>query len=86
MDLFASQPKPDAAHVAQIKAWVVERFGLPPAAVVMVAELRCSEPGCPPIETMIAIVEGAGRRKQVKLHKSTGEITASDVEGLVFGS
>jgi hypothetical protein len=86
MNLFASQPKPDAARVGQIKEWVARRFELPPDAVVMVAELRCSEPGCPPLETMIAIVDGPGQRRQVKLHKSTAEIAASDVDGLVFGS
>jgi hypothetical protein len=86
MDLFTKQPKPDAARVARIKEWVAERFRLLPDAVVMVAELRCSEPGCPPIETMIAIVDGPGRRRQVKLHKASAEITAGDVDALVFGS
>jgi hypothetical protein len=86
MNLFASQQKPDAARVSQIKEWVARRFELPPDAVVMVAELRCSEPGCPPLETMIAIVDGPGQRRQVKLHKPTAEIAASDVDGLVFGS
>lgn len=86
MELFGTQPQPNAERIAFIKQMVAQRFGLPPDAVVMVSELRCSEPGCPPLETVIAILDGPGRRRQVKLHKSTAEITAKDVDGLIFDS
>lgn len=85
MDLFGSA-RPDPAQIVRIKEWVAQRFSLPAESVVMVSELRCSEPGCPPLETMIAIVEGPGRRRHVKLHKSAAEITAVDVDGLLFAS
>jgi hypothetical protein len=85
MDLFGSS-RPNPVQIARIKEWVARRFDLPPDSVVMVSELRCSEPGCPPLETMIAIIDGPGHRRQVTLHKSTGEITMGDVDGLVFGS
>ena len=86
MDLFGSKPQPNAERIALIKEMVAQRLVLPPDPMLMVSELQCSEPGCPPLETVIAILDGPGRRRQVKLHKSTAEITASDVEGLVFAS
>lgn len=81
MDLFRSRP-PDAARVALIKAWVEERFGLGGAETVMVTELHCSEPGCPPLETVIAILAGGSGNRQFKLHKSVAEVTRDDVAGL----
>jgi len=81
MDLFRSRP-PEAARVAEIKAWVVERFGLSGAETVMVTELRCSEPGCPPLETVIAVLASGSGNRQFKLHKSVAELTRADVAGL----
>ncbi len=54
--MFGSLPQ-DPQHaqaVAQVEAWVRERFRLAPEAVVMVSELACALPGCPPLETVIA--------------------------------
>lgn len=86
MDLFGTQPQPNPERISFIKQLVAQRFELPPDTVVMVSELRCSEPGCPPLETVIAILDGPGRRRQVKLHKSTAEITVNDIDGLTFAS
>ena len=50
-----------AAHEAalsRVEAWVRERFRLPPEAVVLVTELACQLPGCPPLETVIAFWTG----------------------------
>ena len=46
----------------------------------MVSELRCSEPGCPPLETMIAVLDGPGRRRQFKFHKPIADVTQDDIE------
>lgn len=50
----------------------------------MVTELRCREEGCPPLETVIAVI-GADRQKRIyKIHKPITEITeASLLESLV---
>ncbi len=82
MDLFGSTPKPDVARVGQIKEWVRQHFALSDEAVVMVTELRCSEPGCPPLETVIAILDGPGSRRQHKLHKSVAELEAEDIAAI----
>ncbi|MBL8211844.1 MAG: hypothetical protein JNK87_14095 [Bryobacterales bacterium] len=79
MDLFGETPKPAVAVTGRVKQWVREAFALNDEAVVMVTELRCTEPGCPPLETVIAILEGPGRKRQFKLHKAVAEIAREDV-------
>ncbi|OQW37767.1 MAG: hypothetical protein A4C66_12275 [Nitrospira sp. HN-bin3] len=46
----------------------------------MVTELECREPGCPPIETVIAVLTGPGNTQQYKIHKTATEIGLSDIE------
>jgi len=84
MDLFAgAASKPDVAQVAKVKEWVRERFQLSEDAVVMVTELRCSEPGCPPLETVIAILS-PGSTRQHKMHHGVAEITREDILAIVI--
>ncbi len=80
MNLF-SAPRPGADRIREIKAWVAEEFRLNEDSTVMVTELHCTEPGCPPLETVIAILCGAERR-QFKLHKSAAEVARTDIQGL----
>jgi hypothetical protein len=82
MDLFGGGAKPNPARIAQVKSWVREQLRLDEEAVVMVTELRCSEPGCPPLETVIAVLDGPGQRRQQKLHKGVAEITVEDIASL----
>jgi hypothetical protein len=82
MDLFGGGPKPSSAKIAQVKQWVQERFTLAEDAIVMVTELRCTEPGCPPLETVIAVLDGPGSRRQYKLHKGVSSVTPEDIASL----
>jgi hypothetical protein len=84
--LFASRrPLGTSPYTARIKRWVRELFALSDEATVMVTELRCSESGCPPLETMIAILNESGNR-QYKLHKSIEEVMEDDVRRLAAGA
>jgi hypothetical protein len=85
MDLFRSRQSAGVEQISRIKEWVATQFDLGPDAVVMVSEVRCSEPGCPPLETIIAVLEGCGDRRQAKLHKAVQEIDANDIAGITFG-
>jgi hypothetical protein len=64
--LLGRSNKPDAARsdrAGQIVDLVRTTLALGPQAAVTVQQLACAEPGCPPIETKIAILgENAGRR------------------------
>ena len=74
--------RPDAAAVRRVKALVADRFELPGAAELTVAELACHEPGCPPIETVVTEHGADGQRRMWRLHKPLAEVTAADVERL----
>ena len=79
-ELFA--PRPSISNTANVKRWVLELFVLSNDTTVMVTELRCSEPGCPPLETVIAILSESGNR-HYKLHKSVEAVAEDDVRDLV---
>lgn len=55
------------------------RFGSDSSVTVI--ELRWSEPGCPTLETLIAILSDAGKQ-QYNLHKSVAEVVEVDIQVL----
>ena len=84
MNLFGGRRSIDPEQSDRIKRWVREAWVLSSEATVMVTELECREPGCPPIETVLALLEGPGKTRQYKIHKSAAEISRADVEGLTL--
>ncbi len=86
MDLFTPHPRTARAYTAQVRAWAAQLLlgvGEPPhEATVMVTELACVEPGCPPVETVIALL-APGRPAEVhRLHVPIAEVTRADIEAL----
>lgn len=71
------------AEVARrIKSWARETFDPEGAATILVSELACSEPGCPPIETVIAILRGPSDNVKYTIHRPSAEITQTDIVAL----
>ena len=64
MNLFGGRRSIDPDQSDRIKSWVRETWSLSGEVTVMVTELECREPGSPPIETVIAILEGPGKTRQ----------------------
>ena len=79
MDLFVSRPKADSKQLVEIKEWAAEVFHLGADVSVMVTEVRCTEVGCPPLETVIAILDVPGKPRQFKIHKAVADVTFADV-------
>ncbi|MEM9004935.1 MAG: hypothetical protein AAGE59_15600 [Cyanobacteria bacterium P01_F01_bin.86] len=78
MDLFSqSRPNPNPAALQQIKAWVYDLLKLDPEIGISVSQLKCTEPGCPPIETVINILSQPVQ--QYKIHKALGDIDLDDL-------
>jgi nitrate reductase delta subunit len=70
--------KPEQLQVVRaLRRWTRDHFQLDPTAVVMVAELTCTKPGCPPLETLIAFWIDE-RRHRFKVFKAIGDIQQSD--------
>ncbi len=78
---FAPSPAQDAA-LARVQVWVRERFGLPPECAVLVTELACALPGCPPVETVIAFWtadDAQALRHHYKIFKPVQQVVADDL-------
>jgi hypothetical protein len=55
---------------------------------ILVTELKCTEPGCPPVETVIALLpdpKSGTKKRQVKIHKPLTEITEEEVVRAISG-
>lgn len=85
MNLFGGQRTISMDQADRIKAWVRAVFHLNDETTIMVTELACREPGCPPIETVIALLKGPGDTRQYKIHKTADEIDVADIEALAVG-
>ncbi|MEQ1793156.1 MAG: hypothetical protein ABL970_03110 [Nitrospira sp.] len=86
MNLFGGRRTIDLEQAERIKSWVRTTWALSDDTTVMVTELECREPGCPPIETVIALLEGPGKTTQHKIHKTAAQVTQSDVKALASAS
>lgn len=80
MNLFGGKRTIPADQADRIKAWTRTVLHLNDETTVMVTELECREPGCPPIETVIAVLKGPGDTQQYKIHKTATEVGLSDIE------
>jgi hypothetical protein len=67
------------AETARLKRLTYKRFRLPEGVIVMVNELACLVPGCPPVETVFAFWPEDGQRRQFKVFKAAAEVEASDL-------
>ena len=79
---FGARTTGNAWYAAQVKNWTAQMFQLSEEVSIMVTELRCTEAGCPPLETVIAILDRPGQPRQFKLHKALREVTPEDVQAL----
>lgn len=76
------RPKRDVALIRQIKEWAYACLPVASEATLSVMELVCHEPGCPPLETVIAAMEKGKGTRQWKLHKPIPAITRADLDEL----
>jgi hypothetical protein len=81
VSLLEPPPRTDPDALARIRGWAHELWNLPDEATVIVSELRCAEPGCPPIETVVLVSRKAGDTFQIKLAKPAAAVTATDLQG-----
>jgi hypothetical protein len=83
---FAPHPQQDAA-LARVEADVRQRFRLTAQATVMVTELVCALPGCPPLETVITFWLDSSdgndgnqaQRHHYKVFKPVQQVTEADL-------
>lgn len=75
-------PKKSPEHfqaLDRVKEWTRERFKLPAEAVILVSEIACAVPGCPPLETVVAFWTADATRHHFKLFKPVAEVVDDDL-------
>jgi len=70
-----------SAEQERVRTWAREHFNLGEEETIMVSELPCSDPGCPPVETHLVFWTQAGRQ-QFKVFKPLAEVVPDDMLGL----
>jgi hypothetical protein len=75
---FKTEPGHDAA-IGRVQAWTRAQVALEDDATVMVSELECRRPDCPPLETVVAFWDGGNGRRHFKVFKPMAEVAAGDL-------
>jgi hypothetical protein len=75
---FKKRPE-DLAALDRVKEWTRERFKLADDAAILVSQIACALPGCPPLETVVAFWTEGDRRHQFKLFKSVADVVPDDL-------
>jgi nitrate reductase delta subunit len=65
--------------VEAVQAWTRARFKLPLDAPVLVSQLTCSNPGCPPVQTVVAFWTETGERHHLKVLLPLEAIAENDI-------
>ena len=66
--------------IRNLKAIFIKKFYISEDATISVAELRCHEPNCPPVETVFTVRTSDGSIKDWRISKSASEIEIKDIE------
>lgn len=86
MSLLGPRARASGGDTRRVRAWAEEVFAVPAEGSVVVTQLACSEPGCPPLETAIAIATAPGEPPRVhNIHKPVADVTRDDLERLRQG-
>ena len=75
-------PRKSAAYLQaldKVKEWTRERFKLPAGAAILVSEIVCAVPGCPPLETVVAFWTLDETRHHFKLFKPAMAVVEQDI-------
>ena len=68
----------NGSALERVRGWTRARFTLADEETVMVSEIACSVPGCPPIETHVVFWTAAGRH-HFKIFKPLAEAAEDDL-------
>jgi nitrate reductase delta subunit len=75
---FSKKNSGDMAAFDRVRDWTRARFKLTDDETVMVSEIACGVPGCPPIETHVVFWTAAGRH-HFKIFKPLAETVEDDL-------
>ena len=73
MFIGSSKLKTDLNKVRKIKEALGETLSIQNNATITVTELTCLEEGCPPVETVVALLKVGSDPLQHKIHKPAAD-------------
>ncbi|MYT30401.1 hypothetical protein GTY73_16585 [Streptomyces sp. SID8354] len=82
---LGSRPQP-GPKLREVKEAVRALLGLDDDTAVVVRELACTEPGCPPLETVIAVLPMDAPPRRWTLHHPADQITAEHLRSALLDS
>ena len=69
--------KASSQKTKEIKQWIYQALQIDDEISISLSQLQCTEPGCPPIETVINVMTNPVQ--QYKIHKPIAEIEYTDI-------
>jgi hypothetical protein len=75
---FSKKSPGNSVALDRVRDWTRMRFALTEDDTVMVSEIACSVPGCPPIETHLVFWTTAGRH-HFKIFKPLADVVEDDL-------
>ena len=75
---FNKRSPEHTAALDRVRDWVRARFRLGEDTAILVAEVACAVPGCPPVETVIAFWSEE-RRHHFKVFKPVADVADDDL-------
>lgn len=80
MNLISRHSSPSRrANHANLKRWTHELLRLDDDATLTINEVRCPEPGCPDLETVIGISCAPGRWRRLRVPRPVADVTREDL-------
>ena len=67
----------------QIRYWLRQNFGLPKDTPIVIKEVPCVKPACPPVETAIMAMQNSAPPRLFKVQKPINEITFDHIYDLI---
>ena len=74
------------AHLSALKDHARHLLELDDQDTVLITELRCTEPGCPPLETVVAILAVGDAPRRWTVHLPLERVTPGDLTDALAGN
>jgi hypothetical protein len=74
---FIKKSPEHLAALDRVRAWTRARFALAEDVTIVVSEVACMLPGCPPLETVIVFWDGT--RHHFKIFKPVDQVVYDDL-------
>jgi hypothetical protein len=75
---FIKKDPEHRAALARVRRWTRERFSLADDTTILVSEIACMQPGCPPVETVIVFWIDE-QRHHFKIFKPVVDVLLDDL-------